>query len=1078
MITRHSLLFGLAAILAAVIAADGAQIGPDETGRLVRRIYDATGVTGGVVVHVGCGQGKLTAALGDGDAYLVQGLNSDENQVQAASRHIASLGLSRKVSVKHCVHDFLPYADNLVNLVVSEDLGRISMEEVMRVLAPGGVAYIETDGDWVKTVKPWPLEIDEWTHWLHGPDNNPVARDTRVGPPRRVQWIAGPMWPKSHDAAPSMTGMVSAGGRIFYIADDGPAGIKHPEHKLERWTLFARDAFNGQLLWKKPILYWGARAWSPDDYPYGYGPWTVNPRMIHRRLVAVGDRVYVTLGFTGAVSVLDAADGEVLDTLEETGFASEILVDQGRLVVVVDRAAQKAGRYTRQPDKSVVAVNLDSGETIWEKSGLIGIEDRRRRGLDATLTRLYLTSGGDKMFVLEDTEIVALDAATGQERWRLPRPPKGSLRHPKDTHPVNDPYDLGAMLYSDDVLFFWQPHLPPHRGGFWQYRMELLAISASDGEILWKKICGGVGFSSFVSVYKARGLVWVQSAPEYVPEKPVGQTFDLLGLNPRSGEVVKRHSVAEVFQGAVHHHRCYQNKATEKYILYSRNGVDFVDLEDGDVDVNKWVRGMCQYGVMPANGFLYTPPHPCACFPSARSGGYHAFTADTASPARTVDSSERLLKGAAYSEPIAEPRVGNAEWPTYRHDSQRSGATGARVPAELDRLWNTPFEEPITAPTVAGGKVFVATRETHRVCAVNDRDGSIEWTFLAGNRVDSPPTISAGRVYFGTADGYVFCLRASDGAPIWRIDANPEVRHILSYGQIESSWPVHGAVLVRGGVVYFAAGRSSYLGGGLRFYAVAAETGEVIRSTCYLSAFDEQEAREKRARGTLNDILVADGEMLFLKNVGLNADTLERTVIGWSYIPISKVWPGSPLSAVGGFLDENLFDRVGWVLDYNLIAKMMVYNDDFVFGMKWRDRHTFWHGNLFHLDKSSYTLFGRRRSQKRTVDPSDNSCSLQTPWAVPVSARVTAMTLTGNVLFFAGEPSTGRPDEDASALLAENPGGLLGAIDPATGELLGEYRLQAAPVWDGMAAASGRLYISTKDGRLLSMGSEAIRERE
>ena len=32
-------------------------------------------------------------------------------------------------------------------------------------------------------------EIDEWTHYLHGPDNNAVADDTRVGPPRYMQWV-------------------------------------------------------------------------------------------------------------------------------------------------------------------------------------------------------------------------------------------------------------------------------------------------------------------------------------------------------------------------------------------------------------------------------------------------------------------------------------------------------------------------------------------------------------------------------------------------------------------------------------------------------------------------------------------------------------------------------------------------------------------------------------------------------------------------------------------------------------------------------------------------------------------------
>ena len=390
----------------------------------------------------------------------------------------------------------------------------------------------------------------------------------------------------------------------------------------------------------------------------------------------------------------------------------------------------------------------------------------------------------------------------------------------------------------------------------------------------------------------------------------------------------------------------------------------------------------------------------------------------------------------------------------------------------MEHVWSAAFDEPITAPTVAREMVFVATRDSHRVCAVDGIDGSLQWTFWAGNRVDSPPTISADRVYFGTADGHVYCL-GPDGALVWRFDANPQVRHIVSHGNIESTWPAHGSVLVRDGVVYLAAGRSSYLDGGLHFYSLNADTGEVIQSTSYLSAFDEQEAVEKRARGTFNDILVADGGSIFLKNAALDARTLQRTVIGWSYIPIGKAWPGSPLSAVGGFLDESLFDRAGWILDYNLIAKMLVYNDDAVFGMKWRDRHTLWHGNLFHLDKSSYMLFGRPRTQKRTVDPSDNSCSVEDEWVVTVPARVTAMTLTDNVLFFAGQPWTGRPDDDAVALVAEEKVGLLGAVDPADGKSLAQYQLPTAPAWDGMAAAPGRLYVSTRDGQLLCMGSKA-----
>ena len=51
--------------------------------------------------------------------------------------------------------DRLPYIDNLVNLVVVEDT-TVSTDELMRVLAPSGVAYIRRGDTWTKTVKAAP----------------------------------------------------------------------------------------------------------------------------------------------------------------------------------------------------------------------------------------------------------------------------------------------------------------------------------------------------------------------------------------------------------------------------------------------------------------------------------------------------------------------------------------------------------------------------------------------------------------------------------------------------------------------------------------------------------------------------------------------------------------------------------------------------------------------------------------------------------------------------------------------------------------------------------------------------------
>ena len=82
-----------------------------------------------------------------------------------------------------------------------------------RGLVPLGVAYIGGK----QTVKPWPEDIDEWTHHLHDVDGNPVANDRAVGPPRHVQWVTEPRWQRHHEMTPSVNALVSSRGRLFAI---------------------------------------------------------------------------------------------------------------------------------------------------------------------------------------------------------------------------------------------------------------------------------------------------------------------------------------------------------------------------------------------------------------------------------------------------------------------------------------------------------------------------------------------------------------------------------------------------------------------------------------------------------------------------------------------------------------------------------------------------------------------------------------------------------------------------------------------------------------------------------------------
>ena len=286
------LRFGI--LLATTAAA--ALAGPAEE---AGQIASLAGFHGGLVIHVGCGDGQLTAALRLADNCVVQGLEADAKRVETARAAIRALGLYGPVSVMHWSGKKLPYVDNLATLVVCEDAGAVPADELMRVLRPHGAAVVKRDGKWTVTVKPPLPGTDEWEQHFHGADNNAVAQDTVVGPPRRYQWLGEPQWQRSHLAMPSINSMVSTKGRLFTVEDLGSA--EHPALPGKQ-ALVARDAYNGVVLWRVMFSDWHPIYIRNKEMPV----------QLQRRLAAVGDVVYCTPGYSAPITVFDAATGAVM----------------------------------------------------------------------------------------------------------------------------------------------------------------------------------------------------------------------------------------------------------------------------------------------------------------------------------------------------------------------------------------------------------------------------------------------------------------------------------------------------------------------------------------------------------------------------------------------------------------------------------------------------------------------------------------------------------------------------------------------------------------------------------------------
>jgi hypothetical protein len=78
------------------------------------------------------------------------------------------------------------------------------------------------------------------------------------------------------------------------------------------------------------------------------------------------------------------------------------------------------------------------------------------------------------------------------------------------------------------------------------------------------------------------------------------------------------------------------------------------------------------------------------------------------------------------------------------------------------------------------------------------------------------------------------------------------------------------------------------------------------------------------------------------------------------------------------------------------------------------------------------------------------------------------MVLGKETICIAGPPAG--EVEDLADALAGKRGGLLQVVARSDGKTLGELKLPSVPVFDGMAAAGGRLYLSCTDGKLRCLG--------
>lgn len=1078
----------VAMMIASSTAAFAEPVPSAET-RRAAKVFSAAGVGGGVIVHLGATDGKFTAALKANEHCCVQGLTTDTAACEAARHYIQSRGLYGAVSVSAYDGKHLPYVDNLAALVVVDDPA-VPIAEVMRVLRPLGAAVLSRAGRDEVTVKPWPKEYDQWQQHYHGADNNAVAHDTAVGPPRHYQWIAFPEWQRSHHIMPSMDSLLASQSRLYTVED-----VASAEHIAlpGKYALICRDAFSGIELWRVAFPDWHSTLIYDKNMPV----------QLQRRCAAIGETIYCTPGYFAPVTAFDAATGAVKKKYAGSENTTEFVYDRGTLYVVTGEPTYERGEGShalgtskfddklygppvitfKNPKCAIAAIDATTGKTLWQKSGA------------DTAGYLGATLGvtGDRVIAYTGAGVTAWDRTTGKTLWSAPAPV--SFQNTSIGTAM-------SLVLSENAAYLADGK-------------QLRAFRLSDGKKLWS-VPATFNHHKAPDVFLTGGLVWAAgyNANKGQPEPGLNLTHvGVNGYDPETGKLVKQ--IHQQMTRPMGHDRCYRNRITDSYYIDSATGgSDYLQFGNGTEYPNPWVRGTCAIGIMPCNGLLYAGPPSCSCCNWVMLNALNALA-----PERGLTKSNgpveatpvnRVEKGPAFGA-AAGPAATVADWPTYRHDDSRSGISKNSVGSSVSPRWEIKLTGRPSAPIIAAGKLFVADIDAHQLCAFDARDGKPLWKFSAGSRIDSPPAYADGFVYFGSRDGAVYSVRAADGALAWRFTPLPS-RVICAYEQLESAWPVSGTVLLKDGLVYFAAGRNSFLDGGIFVYALDQKTGEVRHQRRMYGPFDKDgfqiltQPDFTAAMGIYGfkaDVPVSGEKCVYFKQQAFQPDLtpVEQTAVKSRHLIPNP-----------GFLESIPQHRTFWTLDtvtrYDIPTGLAGVHGDImvVDGDRFIEVRGYTPSRQTPFDPrvSGYALYcgiagerepasagagdgdaPRAKRNKAKMGGKKNPAAKKarnlaqaaaaTPskriWQSPIPLTGKAIAMSENVVLVAGTPVV-FPKDDIAKAYEGKMGGLLWLADAETGKKLADYPLPAAPAWDSLAVANGSVYIALTDGRLLCLAGK------
>jgi polyvinyl alcohol dehydrogenase (cytochrome) len=416
------------------------------------------------------------------------------------------------------------------------------------------------------------------------------------------------------------------------------------------------------------------------------------------------------------------------------------------------------------------------------------------------------------------------------------------------------------------------------------------------------------------------------------------------------------------------------------------------------------------------------------------------------------------------SPPPTSPPPNADDWPTYHRDNARDGnATNLAPLSTLAVAWTAPLDGAVYGqPLVVGGRVFAAT-ENDTVYALDPATGGVLWSAHVGTPEplsdlpcgDIDPLGVTGTMEYDPATNRVFAVAETTGGAHTLVGVNAGTGAVEVRSAVEpplgdpKAHQQRGALTLLNGRVYIAYGGlfgdcGRYIGSVVS--VTTAGTGKL--------SYAVPTSREAGIWGTAGGVV--DGDHL-LYAVG-NGESTTAYDGSDSTLALSSDLQRTDFFAPADWATQNAGDQDLGSMTPAVVGQYVYADGKAGIGYVLRRDHLGGIGGQVSQLNNGCQAFGGSAVSGTTVYL---PCTTG-PRAVTVAADGTARELwrAGS-----GVPAEGSPVIGGGAVwVVDYHGGILYALDPATGSVRAQIRVGQAPNFTSPTLSGNRAYVGTRTG--------------